>query len=411
LAYSIYSFDHDWSTPVVEHLEWLTDVIRKRSGLEQRIGLRAIARRTLDYVLLVGGEDDLDERRAFDAFMWDTQNEDVIVPIWSDAIQLTGTLAATSTNITFMPKGYDYDDTGYVMFWRAWDDYEVVAVTGISISGSGRVDFDAVTETWTAGATMVPARLCRHNPTMKSSVFASDIQAPTPSFEVLVSATPATANYRAIAPTLDQYRSTDVLDTSGMDGQNQRTLESTVARVDYMTGQWSADSIQNAPFGTIDYAANVSGRTEIYHLLGWLNGLNGRRKAFWFPTWEQDFAIVERIDDTDFTADNLGYTTRYGQVDGFTGQRGEARRDIGFYLDDGATFVRIVDSEDNAPEEFEVDGTLPIWSTDPEDDLPVLDRVSFLRYCRLDQDAVELSWATNDDLETKLSFRELPRTA
>lgn len=399
----VFSFDHNWTSPVVERLAWLTSVLRKRDGSEQRVATRRVPRRTIDYLAFVGGEDELDQRRRFDALVWTSQDEEVMVPFWPDATVLAANLASGSSLVTFPTvQSYDIDNgDGYLMFWKDYKTYEVVKVNpsgGSTWTNPASIALETNTiNAWPKGTVVVPARRCLQVPSMSGNVFASDVQELKVSFRVIVPTVAATNAYRAIMPTTDTYRSTDVMADPGMDGTNTRTLERQLATVDFQVGPFSYDSIQTAPFGSLDMNVDLSGRDEVKHFLGWLNMRRGRQKAFWLPTWEKDFDLIERTADDQFTADSFGYTAAYNAI--------ESRRDVAFINADGSMdYRRISGSSDDAiTETFTVTATLPDPLT-PE-------RASFLRYCRLDQDEVELTWLTTDDVTTTLKVRELIKTA
>lgn len=402
-AYSgkVYSFDHNWTDPVIERLSWLTDVLRMRSGKEQRIKIRQKPRRTFEYTALIGGQDELDQRRRFDALFYGGQNEPVMVPFWTDAFELSAQLNSGSGSLNTLPKlnGYDIDADNYLMFWRDYRTYEVVQILAVTAQGPpGQVNFVTDTvNTWPVGTRVVPARLCIHAPSVNGEMFATDIKATKAVFELIVPASTAANNFRAVTPTLDTYRSTDVLLNPGLDGSNAHAFERTMQLLDFKTGPFHYDSIQAGPFGTIDCNFELNGRTEISEFLGWLRSRAGRFKGFWVPTWEKDFAPVVSTAADEFTAASFGYTANYNLVEG--------RRDVAFINANGtASYRRLTASSD--------DGTLETFQTDTNlPSLTNLERTSFLRYCRLDHDEVELTWQTNDDVSVALKFRELIKTA
>lgn len=398
----VFSFEHDWSTPVIERIGWLTDVLRKRDGSEQRIRVRQKPRHTLEYTGLIGGVDETDQRRRFDALMWTGQDQEIMIPYWQDATELTSQLNSGASALT-LPQGvtgYNYATGTYIMFWRDYRTYEVVKITTIN-QGTGVLTFDTnTTVTWTKGTRIMPAWLGLHDPISTAEIWATDIKTTVARFEIRTPTTAPTSHFRAVSPTLDTYRSTKVFNLPGLDGSNQFSLERSMQRIDFSAGQFENDSIQLAPFGAIDCNLQPNGRTEIAALFGWFNERVGRQKAFWLPTYERDFENVEKdaIEDDVFTAASFAYSTTYNLA--------ESRRDIVFMEQDGTMLYRrlILCEDDGTTETFQVDSALP-------DPLPTLDRVSFLRFCRLDQDEVELSWQTTEDLSVALKLRELIKTA
>jgi hypothetical protein len=399
---AVFSFAHNWVDPVTETIGYLTTVLRKRSGLEQRIRIRQQPRRTLLYRVFLGGEGEYLQRRRFDAFLRVNQDQNIMIPIWQDAQPLPAQVASGSGHINLPSlSGYDFGaGAGYLIFWRSDVTYEVLKITALNNS-TGQITFDTNTvSTWPAGTFVMPAWLGIFDPVASDEVFASDFKQTQVKFEITIPTTPATASYRAIDPALDVYRTVDIFTTPGMDGSNERTVERSMQRRDFQAGQVSNDSIQAAPFGSVDCKVDLSGRDEIAAFLGWLANRQGRQKGFWFPSWEQDFENVAfTLTATEFEADSFKYTSLYAA--------GESRRDIVFVSANGDMLpVRILSStDDGTTETFEVDSAVSGV------DLNTLDRVSFLRYCRLDHDEIELTWDTTEDVSIGLKFRELIRTA
>lgn len=396
----VYSFQHNWDEPVVERFEWLTQVMRKRSGKEQRVCLRSLPRRILEYTTLLGGVDEEDMRRRYDALIWSAQDQAIVVPVWSDANVLTSEVNSGTTIITTPVVGYDYDDgaNSYVILWRDYKHFEVIRTTTVLDTSGGRLTLgESPVGTWPIGTVIAPAKLCFCDPSESADLIASDIKEAKTKFEIINPIIPAAHGYRGTAPTLDSYRSVDVFALPGMDGSNTLTTERSLARIDFQTGIFHNDSIQSAPFGTLDYR-DLFTRAGFSTMLGWLLDRKGRQKHFWFPSWQQDFTNVVKTDDAEFTADSFKYTALYTHKEG--------RRDIVFIQPDYTMMYRRItaSSDDGTTETFIVDSDL-------EEPLPTLDRVSFLKFCRIDSDAVEFSWITTDDVATVVSFRELIKTA
>lgn len=400
----VFPFDHNWTEPLVEKISWLTSVLRKRDGSEQRMRLRMKPRRAFEYSVLIGGQDELDMRRRFDALMR-SQDEEILVPFWPDATVLANTLSSGASSVPLTSiRGFDIDNAqSYIIFWKDYRTYEVLKVNpsgGASTwTDPATIGFETNTlNDWLKGTTVVPARLCRHAPIASSEIHASDIKTSKVGFQVITPVTPPSQGKRAITPSLDTYVSTDVLADPGMNGDNTSTIERVMSPVDFQVGQFSYDSIQTAPFGTIDINIDISGKEEVAVFLGWLNTRQGRQKAFWMPTWEKDFDNIERTGDDTFTADSFGYTAAYNSIEG--------RRDIAFIAADGSMeFRRIAESSDDDTTE-----TITVTTEDLPDPLEP-ERTSFLRYCRLDQDEVQLNWLTTDDVTAQLKARELIKTA
>lgn len=113
MPYQILNYPHDWAYPVVERLEWLTDVARAKDGTERRRAIRAFPRHALDLVLTVGGE----SRQLLQQSLLSYRG-DWLVPQWQN-------LAPAST----APRGLE--PNGYVVFFSA--DYSQYQEAQLSV--------------------------------------------------------------------------------------------------------------------------------------------------------------------------------------------------------------------------------------------------------------------------------------
>lgn len=377
--------------PILERLAWLTDVISKRSGAEQRRALRSGARRSLEYKVTPLNAV---ERATLENFIHKALSdmEPVLFPIWTDSERLTAQLSAGASSIPLSTATKDYDAGGYVILRRAVDDYEVIEID--SITGSAINLAVNTAETWPAGAVIAPARPGYFRPLVPGSRFSRDGKHITVGFEILPS---SVSSNRFASVSLTQYRSRDVLlDRPEVSEDRNEAFEREAARVDFETGVFGYDGGgMNAPFQTHDYRRKLRTRAEIADFLGFLALRRGRLSPFWAPSWGADFDVTAGGGSLTFR--ECGYAANVNAAEG--------RRDVSLSYADGTTRLRRLSAPVNNGDGTET-ATLNLSATGTG-----LQLASYLRFCRLEADAVELAWETTGFAKCALRFRELIKTA
>jgi hypothetical protein len=164
-------------------------------------------------------------------------------------------------------------------------------------------------------------------------------------------------------------------------------------------------SARSAPALLVPYKETFANRAAISDWWGFLDRRQGRRVPFWLPTWEHDFEpiTIHNGFSGSIDYDANGYASLIDGADG--------RKDLAIiYLQDGQVYsaghqqyTRITAATDNG------DGTetinCPLTFVYDEDRPGV--KISFLRFCRLESDSIEIAWETTTAARTQTIFREL----
>lgn len=93
----------DWSTPIEERHEYLTDILSAYNSLEQRVQLRTLPRFRLKYRLLLPTAA---EAAQFESDLWRLGARRVQVPLWPDATPLLGTPGPLGRNLQSGHSGW-----------------------------------------------------------------------------------------------------------------------------------------------------------------------------------------------------------------------------------------------------------------------------------------------------------------
>ena len=392
MAYTgpVYTFDHDWKQAIAERLAWNTNVIPKRRGLEQRIRLLKYPRRTLSYTPFLSNRA---MRVAFERFLDANQNELCVIPVLSDERRLAASYSAGATVIDVETDGFDYDAGAYMLRRVDYRTYEAVEIESVA---SGSVTLaEPIESDWDAGDRVCPARLGFVPGEVTLSYVGSDFKASEIDFEIRQF---STNRFDGASPLT--YRTIELYAARPeASGKLDQKPERRVRRIDFETGNIRNISVDATPTKQVGHQRKLFGRGEITDFLAFLNRRAGRQLPFWFPTWERDFDLVSSTGSTKVVTDE-GYAERFAT--------GKERIDI-IKRHSGTTahIHRITAAVDNG------DDTETLTHFGLPDLVVTLPRkyptphVSFLRFCRLEADAVELSWDTSNHVTVSLGFREL----
>lgn len=406
MAYSgnVFSHDHSWTEDVIERLTWLTDVMVHRDGSEQRRQPRRYPRRMLEYNVLPTSQ--LFQTRL-ENFLWGNSGAAMLVPIWTDAQRLTTAATSGTATVTIPTTTYDYDENGYVILWASPSSYEAVAIS--SLTSSAITLEENLVSTWPIGTIVAPARLGRLTQQMPGRQIAHNLRPYSLVFEI-DEGSYSTNRITTLSPT--QYLSRDTFEFPNVPTHTEASedldfsYEHTFPIIDAQTGAVALDTgARSKPYTLVPYAQKFPNRTQISEWLGFLELRQGRRVPFWMPSWEKDFQPVSIANGA---LGSITYTAN-GYADWIDGTDG--RKDIAIiYLQNGQVYtaghhqrVRITAAVNNG------DGTetisCPLNFVYDDDKTKI--RVSFLRFCRLESDAVEIAWKTSCIAFSRIQLREL----
>lgn len=406
MSYSgkVFPFNHNWTDDVTERMSWLTDVMTHRDGSEQRRQPRLHPRRMLEYSVLP--ETQLLQTRL-DNFLWGASDEAMIVPIWTDAQRLTTAATSGTATVTVNTVTYDYDTNGYVILWRSPSSYEVVAIDAVA-SGSLTLEENLVS-TWPINTVVAPARLGRLSQQMPGRQIAHNVRPYSLVFEI-DEASFSTNRITALSPT--QYLSRDTFEFPTVPTSTEASddldfaYQQSYGVIDAQTGAVALDTgARSKPTLAIPYAQKFRNRAQISEWWGFLDRRQGRRIPFWMPSWEKDF---QPITINNGFLGSIVYSAN-GYADWIDGADG--RKDIAIiYQRTGVVYtaghhqrVRITAAVNNGNGTETID--CPLVFVDDADKDKV--RISFLRFCRLESDTVEMAWKNTCIAVTKASMREM----
>jgi len=377
-------FAPNWVQPVIERLEWLTDGMESHAGFEQRVRLRAGARRSFEFTVLVGSDT---ERVKMENLLLSWQARVFGLPIWTDVALAAGPIPAGATSIAVPTTNRDFAGGGLVGLVRGMESElaEITAVLPTSLTIKSPLE-----STWPVGTKILPVRPASVQNELGLTYLSDAIGRATVRFQLedewLLPAATETLDYRGYPVLLTATNWTEDVETDYTRKLNE---------LDFLTGRRAIDDLSG--IGTVRRTHRwlISGRAEIAAFRSWLAARAGRLTAFWMPSFQSDLKVVSPIGafDSAITVENRAYAANVPAAIG--------RRDIMIATTAGTRdYRRITGATELSPstESIAIDAALGATLL-PEQIL----HVSFMKLVRLDSDAIEIAHQTDDTAEVLIS--------
>jgi len=381
-------FAPNWVQPVVERLEWLTDVMESHAGFEQRVRLRAGARRSFEYSALVGSDT---ERVKMENLLLSWQARVFGLPLWTDVALAANPIPAGATSISVTTANRDFTVGGLVglVLGTESEFAEITAVLPTSLTIKSPLD-----STWPVGTKILPVLPARVQNELGLTYLSDAIGQSTVRFQLedewLLPAATETLDYRGYPVLLTATNWTE-----DVDSEYARKLN----ELDFLTGRRAIDDLSG--IGTVRRTHRwlISGRAAISAFRSWLAARAGRLTAFWMPSFQSDLKVVSPIGafDSAITVENRAYAANVPAAVG--------RRDILIATTSGSRYYRRITGATALTPSTE---SIAIDSVVGATLLPEQIRhVSFMKLVRLDSDAIELAHHTDDMAEVSISVRSI----
>jgi hypothetical protein len=398
----VFAFRPNWASTVNEGFAYLTDIDTARDGTEQRRSIRSRPRRTFEFSPLLSSAL---QRRRFDSALAGWQHRKFAVPVWPDVTDLDTDAGEGATVVACDTRFRDFDAGGLLIFWRDFDEFETAEIEAVSDEGVTLTR--GTLRAWPSGTSVLPLRLANLPASLQVTKLTSTVAAPRVVFALDAA---EVSTRRAVAQARTYYRGLDVY--TRLDSHNDDPAidyERTLDVLDFQTGVSRQDSPTKGTVTVSDFRAVFSSRDEIADFLAWLNTRRGRCSAVWVPTWDFDFQLAEPVNAAAdaMIVEARDYARMYCDE---SGAPADHARDIMFVTHDGSIFFRRItgaaESEDGETETLNLDTAFGV-DLSPDD----VDRVCFLKLRRLDVDAIQLAWITDEAAAVAFRLRDLLEAA
>jgi hypothetical protein len=369
----------DWSKPVTETLQWLTDILQSKTGHEQRRSLRLSPRIQFDAELLLYDA----ERQFFDLAMigWGAKN--FAMPIWPQQ-QWLETTHATGGMIIYCDTMHRNFKANRLAILRGQTGFDNETVEIESVLLDRLILKRPLQKTWSQGTCLSPAVTVQLNG-QPNLLKRTDRMMRT---AISLIATETLDHAEQMPTTL--YRGYPVLEQVPNEKNDlTHSYERLISQLDNKTGLVLQKDHAQAVFGLYQYDWMTFGRQEQANLRGLFYALSGSQKAIWLPTFSDDLTLKSIITASGQTLDVqwCGYS-RFAQSE-------LGRQDIQLTLKNGTVLYRRITAStevDSSTERLAVDTTFPTQILPTE-----IIRISFVSLCRLSNDSVVIEHLNDSD--------------
>lgn len=382
----------DWSSPVKETLEWLTDVLlANRTPNSQVRALRGAPRRSFVWRTLT----DAASRRLSELLAAERGVKPWYIPIWPDVQRLTAPLSSGSSTIPIDTVGRDFYVGGYVLIWRNLRGWELLEVDEVYPD-----NIHVVTPTsalWDSSARIYPTRPGRVVESAEWSYLTADAsEADTVAASIF-----EYCDWPAAMPTDTVYRTYPVMEWKPNWAEApSASAENTILVTDNETSYpYLFDMIERS-LRSQQARWSIHNREEYDKWRSMLYYLAGRSNPVWVPSWTSDLKLIANIGSgaATITVEWSGYT--------LYGLNKPSSQDICIELTNGTKYYRRITNSTVSGNNEILTLNAAIPTATPANTVRM---ISYVRLCTLASDSVEIEHLTDSEgvSECTLSWMEV----
>lgn len=384
-----FPYKHNWSTDYIETYSLKSGIIESHNGIEQTFKLSANPRRSLSMDVLLAdntGYADISAIRAkFYNSMAYGKSKSWIVPLWADAQILQSSLAAGSLTINTATTNLDFKVGGYIYIYKNYNNYEISTISSLTPTS---ITLSAATQkTWDSGSYVIPAVQARlQDDSIKGSIINYGIESfnliwaviPKDNEQINKIGTFSTVTYNGYPVFLWKH---NFIEDPSVEVYSPNRL------LDFEVGNFILDPRYNFNRVRSTFSYLLKNKSEISSALGFFTLVSGKQKPFWMPTYSNEIQVTSSGSSSSniINIKDIGYSSFIKQ--------NPNQRDIILIKTDGTYILRrIVASSGNGDgtEKLTLDQEVGFnWTS------ATFREGHFLKLVRLDQDSLEVTYATN----------------
>jgi hypothetical protein len=360
--------------PVTERLRFLTDIILKEGGTEQRISLRGVPRQEFDYLYRV---DDGQQRATLDLLLFDASATELGMPVWTEPAFLTAAAASTATTLNVDTTAYSsFRATGYAVLHSDWNSYEAVQVN--AVGGSTLTLASGLANSWPVGTRVLPLRRAiLQSGSMRGQRYLNTLADFNVTWRVVDNGTDI-----ADVSAYGSYNSKVLLDDyNAIEGTMPIGMDRKVTELDGDTGAIYQETTQTAGRPTSLKAFVTGSRAASWAMRRLLFALKGRQVSFYLPTFAKDLTLAVNYSTggSALVVNNVGYVAHAAHR--------QPRSDIRVALVGGTSYKRAITGQAAAG----ANESLTLSSSIAQN-INVSDvvRIDYLEKVRLDVDDIQI---------------------
>jgi hypothetical protein len=379
----------DQNIPIVEELEYKTNVNQSEPDYQQRVSARPHgALRSFEYhISPTSGAG----RARFHGGLYHP-GDFYTLPIWRDVGLTTAQANSGTSSISCDTTKRDYEALSYCGACTDPSDpstYQFFQIASGGVSDAALTLQSTIGTTIPSGSYVFPARISSiSDDTLAVKSFAADHEDSMLRFDVIESEL-STRIQTAWTPA-QTYKSHEVLtlESAKYSFLDEKSVD--IARRLQGRGRDYFYAVDTGSPQVFPVRFLFTTRAALSQFYGWLDYRSGKLVPLWVSSKEKDFIPTARPTSTTLTVTKTGYSLHH------------ARRDVEFLLTSGSVLrARITSITDlgNGSETFAFD-----QSVNPVNEIV---RASFLKFCTLGQDSIQIRHYKGGISECSVTMREL----
>ena len=375
----------DWSTPVLEHISFLTDILQSTTGHEQRRALRVAPRLSFEADLLIYGA----ERQYFDLALTGWGARTFAMPLWPQQQWLKTAHAIGATTISCDTTLHNFRAKRLAVLRGATAfDNETVEIK--EVLADRLILARPLQKAWPRGSNLAPAVTAQLNEPPQI-IKRTDTMIRT---HVTLNVTEPVDHAENLPTTL--YRNYPVFDEQPNESEDlTHSHERLLAKLDNTLGLRLKTDLAKSAFGLYQFNWLTENRTQQNKMRSLFYALRGAQKAVWIPTHSNDLTVTQLI-----TASSNTISIQWCGYSRFAlNQLG--RQDIRVQLRDGTVLYRRITAAaeiNTSTERLELDQAFNALIN-----IKDIVRISFMSLCRLSSDNITIEHINDSDGLAKCS--------
>jgi hypothetical protein len=382
----------NWSQPYRIIHSFRTEILRSRSGKEQRIALRTSPRKSLEYQSLAQGT----KFNAVKDLLWSWQDKSFVLPELVRYVTTTTDLApGADTLLVDSATDWITDGTTVLLSYAGVTELRVVnSVTGTSIT------FKTVSgKSWPTGSRMYAALTGYMGGSMQVDRLTNNLVSVGTKFEV----TPLSEAWVEPPAAAQTYNGRELfLKKPNWSKEVGSTAQHEVDELDFDRG--AVYRYSPVAFGTEVRRALYLNRNanEATDLLNFFKRMRGRQGEFYMPTWEYDFApkVQAEAASASMKVEGGDFATAYGSS--------TVHKAMFVMLASGTLLLRKVMSVEQVVADGVTDSLITVdsnWGVAFNQDTIVM--CGWMPVWRLASDDLTVEWLTNTVAQVQMTMSTL----
>lgn len=373
------SVDAAPEVPIIESLEFITNIAESVDGTEQRISMRPVPRQILQYRYVLFGQD----RRKLENILFSKLGGSFLVPLWFESAELAEAAPSGQNFVKVDTAEHsDFRVGSNVFLVRDGASSETLIVQSVA---TDTITFTGVlANDYPVGSTRVmPARTCVVLDIVQSQHYNVNVLDVTLIFRVVDN----DVDHADVSAWPSYNGKVYLNDPNVTDGSMQESFEARRMVIDGNFGVFQTSPVWRSSKRTFSKGFFTRSREQLWNLRQLFHHLKGRQTSFYIPGWFDDLVVTQTLlqISNSMTVENAGWSLFALSAPG--------RSLVRVTLNNGTEITRtITDGAEISAleEELTVDTT---WPTNIEPD--EIKRVDFIYLARFDSDLITIEHQNN----------------